>query len=78
MPTRKKELLTDHKGEPAPTFPFFAAAAVAPQGPQAQDFNKLFKAERDNLEFAEGLYSWVGKDIETTVLKKYSRLPDSQ
>ncbi|KAH9843908.1 integral membrane protein DUF106-domain-containing protein [Rhodofomes roseus] len=56
----------------------FAAAAVAPQGPQAQDYNKLFKAERDNLEFAEGLYSWVGKDIETTVLKKYGRLPDSQ
>lgn len=56
----------------------FAAAAVAPQGPQAQDFNKLFKAERDNLEFADGLYSWVGKDIETAVLKKYGRLPDSQ
>ncbi|EPT02758.1 hypothetical protein FOMPIDRAFT_1047492 [Fomitopsis schrenkii] len=56
----------------------FAAAAAAPQGPQAQDFNKLFKAERDNLEFAEGLYSWVGKDIETAVLKKYGRLPDGQ
>ncbi|KAH9940595.1 integral membrane protein DUF106-domain-containing protein [Amylocystis lapponica] len=49
----------------------FAAAAAAPQPPQAQDFNKLFKAERDNLEFAEGLYSWVGQDIENRVLQKY-------
>jgi len=53
----------------------FAAAAAAPQPPQAQDFSKLFKAERDNLQFAEGLYAWVGKDIETAVLKKYGRLP---
>lgn len=52
----------------------FAAAAAAPQAPQAQDFNKLFKAERDNLEFAEGLYEWVGKDVETRILKKYGRL----
>ncbi|KAI0921332.1 hypothetical protein AcW1_004659 [Taiwanofungus camphoratus] len=51
----------------------FAAAANAPQPPQAQDFGKLFKAERDNLEFAEGLHSWVGKDVETKILQKYGR-----
>ncbi|KAL4241436.1 ER membrane protein complex subunit 3 [Abortiporus biennis] len=53
--------------------PFAAAAAAQPQPGQAQDYNKLFKAERDNLEFSEGLYSWVGKDVETRILKKYSR-----
>lgn len=51
------------------------AAAAAPQLGQAQDFNKLFKAERDNLEFSEGLHSWIGKDVETKILKKYGRLP---
>ena len=52
----------------------FAAAAATPQMPQAQDFNKLFKAERDNLEFSEGNYSWVAKDVESRILKKYGRL----
>jgi hypothetical protein len=47
-------------------------ATGAPVGPQ--DYNKLFKAERDNLEFSEGVYSWVGKDVETRVLQKYGRL----
>jgi ER membrane protein complex subunit 3 len=42
--------------------------------PGVQDFNKLFKAERDNLEFAEGIYSWVGKDVEDRVLRKYGKL----
>ena len=44
-----------------------------PQAGQVQDFNKLFKAERDNLEFSEGLYSWVAHDVETRILKKYGR-----
>jgi len=46
-----------------------AAAAVGPQ-----DYVKLFKAEKDNLEFAEGLYTWVGKDVENRVLRKYGKL----
>lgn len=50
----------------------FAAAAAAQPG-QPQDYNKLFKAERDNLEFSEGLYSWVAQDVETRILKKYGR-----
>jgi hypothetical protein len=50
----------------------FAATGTAP-GP-AQDYNKLFKTERDNLQFAEGLYSWVGKDVEDRVLRKYGKL----
>jgi hypothetical protein len=54
----------------------FATAGTAPG--QAQDYNKLFKAERDNLEFAEGLYSWVGMDVEDRVLHKYSKLPRAQ
>ncbi|KAF9058026.1 integral membrane protein DUF106-domain-containing protein [Panaeolus papilionaceus] len=52
--------------------PFAAGAAVTPQGPQ--DFNKLFKAEKDNLEFADGLYKWVGSDIEERVLRRYGKL----
>ncbi|CCM04830.1 uncharacterized protein FIBRA_07023 [Fibroporia radiculosa] len=50
------------------------AVGATPQAPQAQDFNKLFNADRDNLAFAEGLYNWVGKDIEGRILKKYGRL----
>lgn len=49
----------------------FAATPTA--GPQ--DYNKLFKAEKDNLAFAEGLYSWVGEDVETRVLRKYGKIP---
>ena len=52
----------------------FAAAAAATPG-QAQDYNKLFKAERDNLEFSEGLHEWIAKDVDTRILKKYGRLP---
>ncbi|KAI0758301.1 integral membrane protein DUF106-domain-containing protein [Irpex lacteus] len=40
---------------------------------QPQDFNKLFKAEQDNLEFSEGLYSWVAQDVESRILRKYGR-----
>lgn len=50
----------------------FAGAAV-PQAGQPQDFGKLFKAEIDNLEFSEGLYSWVSSDVEARILKKYGR-----
>ncbi|KAJ6539232.1 transmembrane protein [Mycena capillaripes] len=51
----------------------FGAPAAAPGA--AQDFNKLFKAERDNLEFSEGLYSWVGADVEDRVLRRYGKIP---
>jgi hypothetical protein len=50
--------------------PFAGGAAAA--GPQ--DYNKLFKAEIDNLEFAQGLYSWVGNEVEERVLKRYHKL----
>jgi len=52
--------------------PFAGAGAGAPGQPQ--DFNKLFKAEQDNLAFSEGLYSWIGKDVEDRVLRKYGKL----
>ena len=50
----------------------FAATNTAQPG-QPQDFNKLFKAEQDNLEFSEGLYTWVAQDVETRILRKYGR-----
>jgi hypothetical protein len=50
------------------------ATAGAPQQGQPQDYNKMFKAERDNLEFSEGLYHWVGKDVEERVLRKYGKI----
>jgi len=53
----------------------FAAGLGAPQQPgQTLDYNKLFSAERDNLEFSQGLYSWVGNDVEMRVLRRYGRL----
>jgi hypothetical protein len=52
--------------------PFASAGAMA-SGPQ--DYNKLFKAERDNLEFSEGLYAWVGTDVEERVLRKHGKVP---
>ncbi|KZS97905.1 transmembrane protein [Sistotremastrum niveocremeum HHB9708] len=52
----------------------FAGAQSQPAMGQMQDFGKLFKAERDNLEFAEGQYIWSGKDVEIRVLQKWSKL----
>ncbi|KAI0082570.1 transmembrane protein [Panus rudis PR-1116 ss-1] len=58
--------------------PFAAAAAAQPAPGAAQDFNKLFKAERDNLEFSEGLHSWIASDADTRILQKYGRpIPSS-
>jgi hypothetical protein len=57
----------------ASSSPFAAATQQQPGG--AQDYNKLFKAEKDNLELAEGLYAWAGKDVELRVLRKYGKLP---
>jgi len=53
--------------------PFANAGAAQPGAPQ--DFNKLFKAEVDNLEFSEGQYSWIGADVETRLLRKYGKIP---
>ncbi|KAH7887849.1 transmembrane protein [Phlebopus sp. FC_14] len=53
--------------------PFAAVGATQPSQPQ--DFVKLFKAERDNLEFAEGLYTWQGEEMDVKILRKYGRLP---
>ncbi len=50
----------------------FAGATAPAAGPQ--DFNKLFKAEKDNLAFAEGSYHWVCADIEDRILQKYGQL----
>ena len=51
-------------------------AGVAPTAAgQPQDYVKLFKSERDNLEFSEGLYNWSGKDVELRVLRKYQKIP---
>ncbi|KAF8665696.1 hypothetical protein AX16_000149 [Volvariella volvacea WC 439] len=50
------------------------SAAGAPMPGQPQDFNKLFKAEREHLALAEGLYSWVGTDAEDRVLQRHGKL----
>ncbi len=49
-------------------------AVTAPPVGQPQDFNKLLKAEREHLELAEGMHKWIGDDVETRILKRYSRL----
>ncbi|KAH6915016.1 integral membrane protein DUF106-domain-containing protein [Coprinopsis sp. MPI-PUGE-AT-0042] len=49
----------------------FANLNAAPAGPQ--DYNKLFKAEREHLEFANSVYSWVGDGVEDRVLRRYGR-----
>ncbi|KAI6119441.1 integral membrane protein DUF106-domain-containing protein [Pisolithus croceorrhizus] len=51
----------------------FASAGTAQSG-QPQDFAKLFKAERDNLELSEGQYAWAGEELDVKVLRKYGRL----
>lgn len=56
--------------------PFAGAIQQAPPG-QPMDYHKIFSAERDNLQFAEGLYNWLGGDVETRVLKKYGKLPST-
>ncbi|KAL9712605.1 hypothetical protein Ac2012v2_003842 [Leucoagaricus gongylophorus] len=50
--------------------PNMAAPPAVPQ-----DYNKLFKQEKENLEFDEGLYKWVGEDVEDRILRKYGKLP---
>ncbi|TFK76018.1 transmembrane protein [Pluteus cervinus] len=49
----------------------FAAAGAAPGQPQ--DYSKLFKAEREHLELAEGQYAWIGDGVEDRVLRRHRR-----
>lgn len=51
----------------------FGGAGTAQQQ-QPQDYGKLFKAEKDNLLFSEGLYSWSGADVEERVLRRYGKI----
>lgn len=42
-------------------------------GAPAQDFNKLFNAERENLELVSpSNHIWVGDDVEDRLLKRYA------
>lgn len=68
-------------------FLFFSAAASQPQPDlasgvqqqpqpgQPQDYHKLFAAEKENLQLAQGLYKWSVEDIEVRVLQRYGKLP---
>lgn len=38
-------------------------------GTPAQDFSKMFKAEKENLDIVE--YAWVCEGVEERLLKKY-------
>lgn len=49
--------------------------APAPGAPV--DYAKLFAAEKDNLQFAEGQYKWVGQDVERRVLERWGKIPPS-
>jgi hypothetical protein len=46
-----------------------------PQPGQPQDYHKLFAAEKENLQLAQGLYKWSVEDIDVRVLQKYGKLP---
>lgn len=48
----------------------FAGAAPG----QPQDYGKMFKAEIEHLELAQGQYSWIADGVEDRVLKRYERL----
>jgi len=48
-----------------------AGAMMAMPGAPAQDFVKLFNAERENLEIVE--YTWVGQGVEQRVLQKFGK-----
>lgn len=52
-----------------------AGGAPAPGAPV--DYAKLFTSEKDNLEFAEGQYKWVGQDVERRVLERWGKIPTS-
>lgn len=49
-------------------------AGAPTAGPGAPDYVKLFTAEKDNIEFAEGQYKWVGDGVEQRVLEQWGKL----
>jgi hypothetical protein len=49
-------------------------AAVAGPAGQPQDFNKIFIGESENLQLAQGIYKWVGEDIDQRILKRYEKI----
>jgi hypothetical protein len=57
------------------TSPFMAGQQMSTGQPQ--DFSKLFKAEKENLDLAGGTYQWIGKDIELRVLDRWGKLPSN-
>ncbi len=48
------------------TTPFPRSAA------QLNSVRDCVKAEKNNFKFVEGLYNWIGNDVENRVLKKYN------
>ena len=56
--------------------PFAAATPVGPQ--PGQDYHKMFTAEIDNLELAEGSYEWSAKDVELRILSKFGKVPSQK
>ena len=52
-----------------------AGGTSAPGAPV--DYAKLFEAEKDNLEFAEGQYKWICQDVERRVLERWGKIPSS-
>jgi len=58
--------------------PFAAGAGSVMQLGPGQDMHKTFLQEKDNLELAEGLYKWVGDDIEDRVLQRWGKGPPSK
>lgn len=55
--------------------PFASAAAAQSKPVGPQDFSKIFAAEKDNLELAEGLFVWSGEHVEERLLRKWGKLP---
>lgn len=58
--------------------PFANVGAGQPAMGQPQDYNKLFTAESENLQLAQGVYQWVGDGIDERILRKYGKLPPSK
>ena len=54
-----------------------AANNTVPAPGAPVDYVKLFEAEKDNLEFAEGQYKWVGQDVERRVLERWGKIQPS-
>lgn len=61
----------------ASPFGAMAGGGAPAAGPGAPDYNKLFTAEKENLEFAEGQYDWVCNGVEQRVLEQWGKLPPS-